>query len=121
MCIAIRQYILLSATWQQQHDRFAVDGSARHLERDRFAVGGSARHLEGAGHIACNADMDPAEGRKFCALDETGKNLMQSAMSQLQLSARGYHRVLKLAHTIADLAGSESIGPRQLVAAFRLT
>jgi magnesium chelatase family protein len=41
--------------------------------------------------------MRPAEVRKFCALDETGKNLMQSAMNQLQLLARGYHRVLKLA------------------------
>jgi len=45
-------------------------------------------------------------------LDESGKALMQSAMNQLQLSARAYHRVLKLARTIADLAGSESIGRR---------
>ena len=49
--------------------------------------------------------MRPAEVRKFCVLDETGKALMQSAMNQLQLSARAYHRVLKLARTIADLAG----------------
>ena len=67
--------------------------------------------FEGAVHIACNADMRPAEVRKFCVLDETGKALMQSAMNQLQLSARAYHRVLKLARTIADLAGSENIGP----------
>ena len=65
--------------------------------------------------------MRPAEARKFCALDETGKNLMQSAMNQLQLSARAYHRVLKLGRTIVDLAGSESIGPSHLVVAFRLT
>ena len=59
--------------------------------------------------IATNADMRVAEVRQFCMLDETGESLMRSAMSQLQLSARGYHRVLKLARTIADLAGSEAI------------
>jgi magnesium chelatase family protein len=52
--------------------------------------------------------------RKFCALEEIGKTLMQTAMNQLQLSARAYHRVLKLARTIADLAGSESIAPSHL-------
>ena len=50
--------------------------------------------------------MRPAEVRQFCSLDETGRSLMRTAMSQLQLSARAYHRILKLARTIADLAGS---------------
>ena len=59
--------------------------------------------------IASNADMGVAEVRQFCKLDEAGESLMRSAMSQLQLSARSYHRVLKLARTIADLAGSEDI------------
>jgi magnesium chelatase family protein len=63
--------------------------------------------------------MRPADVRKFCALDETGHSLMQTAMSQLQLSARGYHRVLKLARTIADLAGSESIQPSHLAEALQ--
>jgi magnesium chelatase family protein len=53
--------------------------------------------------------MRPAEVRKFCQLDETGQTLMKTAMAQLQLSARAYHRVLKLARTIADLVGSEAI------------
>jgi magnesium chelatase family protein len=44
---------------------------------------------------------------------------MKSAMSQLQLSARGYHRVLKLARTIADLAGAENIGPAHLAEAIQ--
>ena len=91
---------------------------ARDRQRVRFDSGG-ATHLAGASHITCNADMRPAEVRKFCALDETGKNLMQSAMSQLQLSARGYHRVLKLARTIADLAGSESIQTPHLAEALQ--
>jgi magnesium chelatase family protein len=53
--------------------------------------------------------MRVAEVRKFCKLDEAGDSLVRAAMSQLNLSARGYHRVLKLARTIADLAGSEQI------------
>ena len=52
-----------------------------------------------------------ASGRfsKFCQLQDEGQSLMRSAMSQLQLSARAYHRILKLSRTIADLAGSEEI------------
>jgi magnesium chelatase family protein len=56
-----------------------------------------------------NADMRVAEVRQFCEMDEVGDNLVRLAMSQVNLSARGYHRVLKLARTIADLAGSDDI------------
>ena len=69
--------------------------------------------------ITCNADMHPAEVRQFCQLDDTGRNLMKAAMQQLQLSARAYHRVLKLARTIADLAGSETIQPTHLAEALQ--
>ncbi len=69
--------------------------------------------------IACNADMRPAEVRQYCELDDTGRALMKAAMSQLQLSARAYHRVLKLARTIADLAGSETIAPSHLAEALQ--
>jgi hypothetical protein len=44
--------------------------------------------------------MRVAEVRKFCKLDEAGDTLVRAAMSQLNLSARGYHRVLKLARTL---------------------
>jgi magnesium chelatase family protein len=84
--------------------------AARSRQRVRFAS---------ADGITCNADMRPAEVRKFCVLDETGQSLMQTAMNQLQLSARAYHRVLKLARTIADLAGSESIQPPHLAEALQ--
>jgi magnesium chelatase family protein len=90
--------------------------AARARQRMRFGVGADGVRPDG---ITCNADMRPAEVRKFCALDETGRSLMQTAMSQLQLSARGYHRVLKLARTIADLAGSESIQPSHLAEALQ--
>jgi len=63
--------------------------------------------------------MRPAEVRKFCDLDDTSRALMKTAMNQLQLSARAYHRVLKLARTIADLAGSEKIQAQHLAEALQ--
>jgi magnesium chelatase family protein len=73
-------------------------------ERQRQSFAGAA-----GTDIACNADMRPADVRKHCKLDETGNALIRTAMAQLQLSARAFHRVLKLARTIADLAGSDGI------------
>jgi magnesium chelatase family protein len=69
--------------------------------------------------IACNAGMRPAQVRDFCHLDETSNSLMHTAMHQMQLSARAYHRVLKLARTIADLAEEEKIGPAHLAEALQ--
>jgi magnesium chelatase family protein len=82
---------------------------ARQRQRERFKETG----------VACNADMRPAEVRKFCELDDSSRALMKTAMSQLQLSARAYHRILKLARTIADLAGSERILPQHLAEALQ--
>ena len=67
----------------------------------------------------CNVDMRLAEVRKFYKLDETGDSLIRAAMSQLNLSARAYHRILKLARTIADLAGSEHIQTPHLAEALQ--
>ncbi len=66
-----------------------------------------------------NSDMGPAEVREFCSLDATGEQLMRAAMRQLQLSARAYHRVLKLARTIADLAAEREITPPHLAEALQ--
>jgi magnesium chelatase family protein len=78
--------------------------AARQIQRERFDSTD-----ESNSRIACNADMRVAEVRKFCKLDEASESLVRAAMSQMNLSARGYHRVLKLARTIADLSGSENI------------
>jgi magnesium chelatase family protein len=59
--------------------------------------------------ITCNARMGPKEIKEFCALDEATKELLKMAMAELNLSARAYDRILKVARTIADLAGSESV------------
>jgi magnesium chelatase family protein len=51
--------------------------------------------------------MRVGEIRQFCKVGDEGQKLKRAAMTQLNLSARAYHRILKLARTIADLAGSE--------------
>jgi magnesium chelatase family protein len=63
--------------------------------------------------------MHPAEVRQFCGLDENCRALMRAAMNQMQLSARAYHRILKLARTIADLANAESITSTHLAEALQ--
>jgi magnesium chelatase family protein len=83
--------------------------AARERQRARFR--GTA--------LVTNADMGAAEIRQWCSLDSAGQNLMRAAMRQLQLSARAYHRVLKLARTIADLAQAEQISPAYLAEALQ--
>lgn len=90
---------------------------ARQVQRERFAELGSDSGKSNP--VVCNADMRIAEVRKFCKLDETSESLMRSAMSQMNLSARAYHRILKLARTIADLAGSDAIQPPHLAEALQ--
>ncbi len=82
---------------------------AREIQRERFADT----------PLSSNADMGPGEVRKICQLDETGRGLVRAAMQQLQMSARAFHRTLKLSRTIADLAGSEKIETAHLAEAIQ--
>jgi magnesium chelatase family protein len=59
--------------------------------------------------LTSNAEMTPAEIREFCRVEDSAQSLLQAAMKQLYLSARAFHRILKLALTIADLEGSDII------------
>ena len=81
--------------------------AARDIQRRRF---------EGSG-IRSNSEMDQAALREFCALDDAGSELMRRAYSALDMSARAYDRTLRLARTIADLAGSERIAVGHLAEA----
>jgi len=84
--------------------------AARNIQQARFSTPESRVSKNGAStDIICNADMRVGEIRQFCRLQDEGQSLMRAAMTQLNLSARAYHRILKLARTIADLAGSEEI------------
>ena len=74
---------------------------ARHLQLRRFQ---SDKPL-----IFCNAQMGPAQIRKHCVLEEDTKKLLENAIQKLGFSARAYDRILKMARTLADLAGLETI------------
>ena len=60
--------------------------------------------------IRCNARMGSRELKTYCDIDEATQELLKFAMTDLNLSARAYDRILKVARTIADLAGAEKLG-----------
>ena len=93
--------------------------SAALRERVEAARERQRRRFEDSSGMLANADMGPAEVREHCAVDDAGRNLLRAAMQQLHMSARAYHRILKLARTIADLAGSDSIETAHLAEAIQ--
>ena len=92
--------------------------SADIRERVERARQHQAERFAGTG-LFCNADMGATEIRDYCKLDATSKQLMKSAMTQLSLSARAFHRIQKLALTIADLAGEEELQATHLAEALQ--
>jgi magnesium chelatase family protein len=60
-------------------------------------------------HLLTNADMGPVQVWNFCQAEDSAGALLKGAVNQLNLSARAYHRILKVARSIADLAGAERI------------
>lgn len=74
-----------------------------------------ARQLQRAGRL--NATLSGPRLERDCRLDKSGKRLLREAMDKLRLSARGYHRVLKLARTIADCENSDTIDAQHLLEA----
>lgn len=57
-----------------------------------------------------NSEIPPSRVRQFCSLDEEGEQILKKAYESLHLSGRGYHRILKVSRTIADMEGCERIG-----------
>jgi magnesium chelatase family protein len=69
--------------------------------------------------VSCNAEMRVPEVRTFCELDSESAALVRSAVERMGLSARGYHRVLRVARTIADLHGEDHISTMHLAEAIQ--
>lgn len=86
---------------------------ARQIQQQRFA----AYNVTAQKPIHCNAQMTPKAVREYCQLDAQCDRLLSHAMDKLGLSARAYDRVLKVARTIADLAGAENINSAHLMEA----
>ncbi len=82
---------------------------ARRIQNERFA--GMA--------IAANAEMSVRQIKEYCKLDSDCLNLLRAAISQMKLSARGYHRIIKVARTIADLEESKDIKPTHIAEAIQ--
>ncbi len=104
------------------YEKLAEERPGECSERVRERVKGARRvqasRFQGK-RILLNAEMGPAEVREFCPLEEGARDLLRGAMKQLGLSARAFHRVLKLARTIADLAGAGAIAPGHLAEALQ--
>lgn len=70
-------------------------------------------------NITFNSQMTPSQIDKYCVLGEKEKSIMKKAFDNLNLSARGYHKILKLARTIADLDNSENINVKHIAEAIQ--
>ena len=94
--------------------------SAAVRDRVEYTRGLQAERFRGT-RFTCNAEMTPAEVREHCQskLDDQSQQLLRLAMTQLSLSARAFHRILKLARTIADMAGSDVIASAHLAEAIQ--
>jgi magnesium chelatase family protein len=95
----------------------ATRGESSAAVRERVAAGRARQAARFAGtRTATNGEMNPAQVRDFAQafLEQTAAELLKRAVDRLNLSARAYHRVLKVARTIADLAGSDAISAQHM-------
>ena len=83
--------------------------AARQRQGDRYGGDGIRR----------NTELTPALMARYCAIDHAGVRLLEAAVRRMTLSARGYDRVRKVARTIADLTGAESISGDHLAEALQ--
>ena len=91
----------------------ALPGETSAQIRERVIAARSLQHARFAAKpkITCNARMGSRELKAHCAMDDATASLLKHAMTEYNLSARAYDRILKVARTIADLAGVENINP----------
>ena len=104
--------------YEKLADKRQVENSATVRRRVQAARERQLQRLVGT-KLTCNAEMGPTEVRDFCEVDAPAEKLLKAAMQQLHLSARAFHRVLKLARTIADLAGSDAIAANHVAEAIQ--
>ena len=106
-----------SVEYKELSDNVPAESSAIIRERIVNAREIQTRRFAKSRKVTCNARMSHAQLKEHCRLDDRGNELLKNAMTDLNFSARAYDRILKVARTIADLAGSDSIAPDHLLEA----
>ena len=102
---------------QELRQRKAGESSAIIQKRVEQAALRQRKRFQGE-NIFCNAGMDARQVEKYCILSLEAEDYLAEMLEHIQLSARAYSRVLKVALTIADLAEDEVISPYHLAEAF---
>lgn len=100
-------------------DRTGGEGSRAVRDRVAACRERQRRRLRDGPDVLANGDMGPAEIRRFCRVRPAVARTLQRALDRLGLSARAYHRVLKVARTVADLAGADEIAPEHAAEAIQ--
>ena len=104
--------------YEKLADKRKVEDSATIRARVQAARERQLQRFTGT-KLTCNAEMGPAEVRDCCEVEPSAEKLLKAAMQQLHLSARAFHRILKLARTIADLSESETIASNHIAEAIQ--
>ena len=99
-------------------DRIDIHVEVPRVDYEKLADKRQLQRFTGT-KLTCNAEMDPSEVRDFCNVEPSAEKLLKAAMQQLHLSARAFHRVLKLARTIADLADTDLIAANHVAEAIQ--
>ncbi len=105
-----------------EYEKLVEEQPAEDSSRPRLRVEEArdiqSRRFKDSGFF-CNSEMGPTEVWKFCQLDEGAKGLLQTATQRLNMSARAFHRILKVSRTIADLEGADDINIGHLAEALQ--
>jgi len=105
-----------------EYEKLTDDTLGEHSEKVRARVEAARqiqqRRFQGT-KLTCNTEMTPIEVKQFCQTEPAAQSLLRTAMKQLHFTARAFHRILKLARTIADLDGADIIKANHLAEALQ--